>query len=117
MGLWILAVRRGGFPMDEAQVARYFLAVFLVRQFSIVWVIYEFEWYVVQGRLSPFLLQPIDPVWRFLGAHFSEQAARAPLVALMVAAFILLYPAALFISIDQPDQLWLPSWRAIAAAI
>ena len=117
MGLWVLAVRRGDFPLSESQIARYFLAVFLVRQFSIVWVIYEFEYYVVKGQLSPFLLQPIDPAWRFLGAHLSEQAARAPLVATMVALFLFVYPAALWNAVAGHERLWLPTVQGVLAAV
>jgi len=113
MGLWVLAAGRGDFPMDASQIARYFLAVFLVRQFTIVWVIYDFEYDVVRGRLSPFLLQPIDPIWRFIGAHLSEQAARGPFVLAMLAVFVVLYPAA----IREGDQLWLPTVQGVIAAI
>jgi ABC-2 type transport system permease protein len=45
------------------------------------------------------LLQPLQPLWRYLAAHVAEQATRVPFVALMLAAVFVL----------KPDLLWLPS--------
>jgi len=72
MGLWVQAGESGQFPLAPVEFARYFLAVFLARQMTMVWVVYEFEHDVLHGRLSPFLLQPLDPVWRYLANHASE---------------------------------------------
>ncbi|MGB3759572.1 MAG: multidrug ABC transporter permease, partial [Rivularia sp. (in: cyanobacteria)] len=63
MGVWTEAAEGGQFGLSPTQFARYFLAVFLVRQLTVVWVIWEFEKEVVEGKLSPRLLQPLDPVW------------------------------------------------------
>ncbi len=115
MGVWMQAGASGRFPMTEADLARYFVAVFIVRQLSIAWVIYDFEYHVVTGRLSPLLLQPIDPVWRFVVPHLSEQLARLPFVVVLVAFVLWLYPAALQ-SPDGSDQLWWPAWWQVAAA-
>ncbi len=94
MGIWIQAAAGGKFPLDAGQFAQYFVALFLVRQFTIVWVIYEFEVDVLQGRLSPFLLQPIDPVWRHVAAHTAERATRLPFVAIAMVLVLLLIPQA-----------------------
>jgi len=53
----------------------------------------------LQGRLSPYLLQPLHPLWRYLASHLSEQATRLPFVVLIMAIFFLFQPAAF----------WLPS--------
>ncbi|HEY9669095.1 MAG TPA: multidrug ABC transporter permease, partial [Coleofasciculaceae cyanobacterium] len=76
MGVWTKASQSGQFGLAPADFARYFLTVFLVRQFNVVWVVWEFEKEVVQGKLSPRLLQPIDPVWHHVAAHLSERVAR-----------------------------------------
>lgn len=94
MGIWIQAGESGKFPLDAAQFAQYFTALFLVRQFTIVWVIYEFEFDVLQGRLSPFLLQPIDPVWRHVAAHTAERATRFPFVFAALGLVLLFIPQA-----------------------
>jgi len=107
MGIWIKAGAGGQFPLNSVQFARYFLAVFVVRQLTVAWVIWEFEYQVVQGRLSPYLLQPLDPVWRYVAAHLSERLARLPLLAALVVIFFLLYPKAL----------WVPSPQAVLLAV
>jgi ABC-2 type transport system permease protein len=99
LGVWTKASQNGQFGLEPADFARYFLAVFLVRQFNVVWVVWEFEKEVVQGRLSPRLLQPIDPVWHHVAMHLSERIARLPFVVMLVGLFFLLYPQAI----------WLPS--------
>ncbi|MCG6137812.1 MAG: ABC-2 family transporter protein [Nostoc sp. LLA-1] len=99
MGVWIQAAEDGQFGLTPVDFARYFLTVFVVRQISVVWVIWEFEREVVEGKLSSRLLQPIDPVWHHVASHLSERVARIPFAFLLVGLFFLLYPQAF----------WLPS--------
>jgi ABC-2 type transport system permease protein len=93
----MLAVwRQAEFPasgFDAAALGRYFLSAFVVRQFSVVWVVWQFEEDALQGRLSPYLLQPMHPFWRYVAAHQAEQATRLPFVLLIVSGFFLLQPA------------------------
>ncbi len=99
MGVWMQAAEGGRFGLEPMQFARYFLTAFVVRQFNVVWVIWEFEKEVVQGKLSPRLLQPIDPVWHHFTAHVAERFARLPFSLGLVLFFFVLYP----------DAFWLPS--------
>ncbi|MEA5617432.1 ABC-2 family transporter protein [Cronbergia sp. UHCC 0137] len=99
MGVWIQAAQGGQFGFAPMDFARYFFAVFLVRQMTVVWVIYEFEKEVVEGKLSPRLLQPLDPGWHHLANHVGERFARMPFVIMLIILFFVLYPQAL----------WLPS--------
>ncbi|BAB77715.1 ABC transporter permease [Anabaena sp. FACHB-709] len=96
MGAWIKAAQGGTFGLSPVDFARYFLTVFVVRQISIVWVIWEFEKEVVEGKLSPKLLQPLDPVWHHVASHLSERVARIPFAILLIGLFFLLYPQALW---------------------
>jgi len=100
MGIWMEAAQGGRFGLTPVVFARYFLTVFFVRQLSTVWVIWEFEKEVVEGKLSAKLLQPLDPVWHHVAAHLSERVARLPFSLLLVVLFFILYPQAF----------WLPSW-------
>jgi len=96
MGVWMQVSRRPGFQgPTPVEMARYFLAVFIVRQFTVVWVIWEFEFQVVEGKLSPFLLQPMDPVWRWVAGHAAERVTRLPFSIGFVILFFVLYPKAL----------------------
>jgi len=99
MGVWIQASQSGQFALTSVQFARYFLAAFLVRQFTVVWVIWEFEREVVEGKLSFRLLQPLNPIWHHFLSHLAERFARLPFALLLVGLFFLLYPQAV----------WLPS--------
>lgn len=102
MGVWSKASAGGSFVYDDLQFSRYFTAVFIVRQLTVVWVIWEFETLVVEGRLSPYLLQPIDPVWRHVAGHITERLARAPFMLALLALFFLC----------RPEVFWLPSLRS-----
>ena len=97
MGVWTQAAQSGQFGLAPVDFARYFLAVFLIRQFTVVWVIWEFEKEVVEGRLSPKLLQPLDPVWHHVASHLSERLARLPFAIFLIALFFILYPQAFWI--------------------
>ena len=107
MGIWAEAAQNGQFFLDPITFVRYFLVVFLVRQLTVVWVVWEFERQVNEGKLSPFLLQPIDPVWRHFFSHVSERFARLPFIAILVAMFFLLYPKAI----------WSPSPQALGLGL
>lgn len=97
MGIWIQAAQGGKFGLTPVDFARYFMTVFIVRQITVVWVIWEFEKEVVEGKLSPKLLQPLDPVWHHVASHLSERVARVPFALILIALFFLLYPQAFWI--------------------
>jgi len=97
MGIWIQAAQVGQFALNSLEFARYFLAVFLARQFTIVWVIWEFEREVLEGQLSFRLLQPLNPIWHYFASHLGERFARLPFALILVGLFFLLYPQAFWI--------------------
>lgn len=110
MSIWTNAAASssgGHFSMTAIGYARYFLAVFIVRQFSAVWMIYDFEWQVLEGRLSYLLLRPLNAIWHFISAHLGEQIARFPFFVIIVILFFGIYPQAL----------WLPSAQSAVAGI
>ncbi|MFA4945681.1 MAG: ABC-2 family transporter protein [Lentisphaeria bacterium] len=114
MGLWMEAGRLAAAApaaalADPARFARYFLAVFLVRQITLVWVIYDVEDDVVKGRLSPQLLQPLNPFWRYLASHLGERLARLPFLAILTLGVFWLVPTSRF-----P---WEPARLPVAAAM
>jgi ABC-2 type transport system permease protein len=99
MGVWTQAAASGGFSLSAIDFSRYFICVFLIRQLTIVWVAWEFEKEVVEGRLSPRLLQPIDPVWHHVAGHIAERFARMPFTIALMVLFFALYP----------QSFWVPS--------
>ncbi|WP_138499647.1 ABC transporter permease [Nostoc sp. PA-18-2419] len=100
MGVWIQAAQGGRFGLSPVDFARYFITVFIIRQLTVVWVIWDFEREVVEGKLSPKLLQPLDPAWHHIAGHISERFARLSFAFLLVGLFFILYPQAF----------WLPSF-------
>ena len=107
MGVWIQASQSGDFDFTPQEFARYFFCVFIVRQLTTIWVIWEFEREVLEGKLSLRLLQPIDPVWHHVARHLAEKMTRLPLIALFCGLFFLLYP----------DAVWIPSWTNLGLSI
>ncbi|WP_017651995.1 ABC transporter permease [Fortiea contorta] len=97
MGIWMEASQGGNFGLKPVDFARYFLAVFLVRQLTTVWVIWEFETEVIEGKLSPRLLQPLDPIWHHIAFHIADRFARIQFALLLIGLFFALYPQAFWL--------------------
>jgi ABC-2 type transport system permease protein len=97
LGVWTEAAKSGNFALSSQEFAQYFVAIFLIRQLTVVWVIWEFEREIVEGKLAFRLLQPLDPVWHHVWSHIGERFARLPFVFLLISFFFILYPAAFWI--------------------
>ena len=97
--LWSQNDVGNSFGLNDIGLARYFLSAFLVRQFSVVWVVFSFEEDSLSGRLSPYLLQPLHPLLRYVAAHLAEQATRLPFALAIATTFFFL----------NPSSFWLPS--------
>jgi ABC-2 type transport system permease protein len=61
-----------------------------------VWLFYEFDWHIVEGRFSYYLLRPLNPLWHYVCGHLGEQLARFPFFVLIVTVFFVLNPQALW---------------------
>jgi ABC-2 type transport system permease protein len=97
LGVWAKAAESGSFPLSRVEFIRYFIVAFLVRQFTFIWVIWEFEELVSSGRLSQQLLQPLHPIWRIIASHLTERVVRLPLVFGIVCLCFWAYPEALWV--------------------
>tara|TARA_Y100001968_G_scaffold105665_1_gene95584 strand:- start:989 stop:1786 length:798 start_codon:yes stop_codon:yes gene_type:complete len=86
------------FGFNKIDLARYFLSAFIVRQFSVVWVVFSFEEDALLGKLSPYLLQPLHPLWRYVSSHLAEQITRLPFAAIITSIFF----------IFNPNTFWVP---------
>ena len=106
LALWSQAPAGAALGLNGAQLGHYFLSAYLVRQFSVVWVVFAFEEDALLGRLSPYLLQPLHPLWRYVAAHLAEQLTRLPFAAAIAALFFLV----------NPGSFWLPSPGAFLLA-
>jgi ABC-2 type transport system permease protein len=97
MGVWHEASARADLGISPDAVVRYFFCIFMARQLTVVWVIWDFEAMVLHGRLSSQLLLPIDPVFKLIAGHIAERVARGPFVVLLVGLFFLIAPQARFV--------------------
>ena len=117
LSLWSGSGARADLGLDGVALDRYFLSAFLVRQFSVVWVVYAFEEDALLGRLSPYLLQPLHPLWRYVASHLGEQLTRLPFAAGIAAVFFLIQPQAFWVPSFSGFLLaWLATWMAFAIA-
>ena len=111
LSVWTNSDISSSIGFDNVSLSRYFLSAFLVRQFSIVWVVKAFESDALLGRISPFILQPLHPLWRYFATHLSEQFARLPFVAGIVCFFFLVNPDSFWIpQLNQLLGAWLATW-------
>ena len=99
LALWNEVYQKGNHPHIELNLSHYFISAFIVRQFTAVWVMVSFEEDIVEGKLSPYLLQPVYPFWRYFFSHIAEQITRLPFVLLLI---IILY-------LFNNDLFWSPS--------
>lgn len=70
----------------------YYLAVIFVRQLTGAWVVYDLDYQIRQGALSPSLLKPIDPLHQFIAINLADKVFRLPLVLTPVVIAALLVP-------------------------
>ena len=85
--------------LSNIMLSRYFLSAFFVRQFSVVWVVFTFEEDALLGKISPYLIQPLNPFFRYLAQHLAEQMTRFPFAIIIALIFFLF----------NPESIWLPN--------
>jgi len=93
--------------ISDIMLSRYFLSAFFVRQFSVVWVVFTFEEDALLGKVSPYLIQPIHPFFRYFAQHIAEQITRFPF-ALIIAFFFFIF---------NSTSLWFPSFGIILISL
>ena len=85
--------------LSKIMLSRYFISAFFVRQFSVVWVVFTFEEDALLGKLSPYLIQPLHPFFRYFAQHLAEQLTRLPFALLISLIFFIL----------NPESFWIPT--------
>jgi ABC-2 type transport system permease protein len=115
LGVWQGSGAAQAAGLSPQALGRYFMAAFVVRQFTVVWLIHVFEEEALQGKLSPQLLQPLHPLWRHLAAHLAEQATRLPFVVVMMLLVGIWQPAS--VPLPGPGRLLLAALAILAAFV
>tara|TARA_B100001989_G_scaffold81500_1_gene56309 strand:- start:394 stop:1188 length:795 start_codon:yes stop_codon:yes gene_type:complete len=93
--------------IGDINLSRYFLSAFFVRQFSVVWVVFSFEEDSLLGKVSPYLIQPLNPFFRYFAQHLAEQITRFPF-ALIIAFFFFIF---------NQESIWIPNFFVLILSI
>ena len=99
LNIWTNNGLNESISFSKIMLSRYFISAFFVRQFSVVWVVFTFEEDALLGKLSPYLIQPLHPFFRYFAQHIAEQITRFPFALLIAIIFFIL----------NPESLWLPT--------
>jgi ABC-2 type transport system permease protein len=107
--VWSVVAEGGGGSAGgytTAEFAGYFIVLMLVENVSYTWIMYEYDYRIREGLLSPALLRPVHPIHADIAENMSSKAITLPFM-LVIAAVL----AALFHPAASP-HLW-----ALAAAV
>jgi ABC-2 type transport system permease protein len=93
----------GGYT--AAQFAGYFIVLMLVENVSYTWIMYEFDYRIREGLLSPALLRPVHPIHADIAENISSKAVTMPFMIGVAGVLALIF---------HPD-LSPHSWALLAA--
>jgi ABC-2 type transport system permease protein len=107
--VWSTVSEGGGGSVGDyttGQFAAYFIVMMLVNHVTYTWIMWEYEYRVREGMLSPTLLRPVHPIHADIADNISAKAVTLPFMLVIAAGL-----AAFFHPVAAP-----PLW-AIAAAV
>ncbi len=97
-----VSASRGGSVGDYTapEFAAYYIAFMLINQVTYTWIMYEYEYRIREGLLSPALLRPVHPIHADIADNISSKLVSMPVMLVIAAGLALLFkPVATF-------QLW-----------
>ena len=74
LSVWSTVARSQGGAVDgftAASFAAYFIVAMLVDHATFTWIMWEFEWWIREGNLSPLLLRPVHPIHRQIAVNLT----------------------------------------------
>lgn len=97
LALWNAAAAEGPIAgFGQAEFARYFAITLLVRQLTGAWVLWELNYLIRTGELSPWLLRPLNPLWYNLVSTVAAIPMRVLVLVPILAALFLWRPELAF---------------------
>ncbi len=96
--VWGVVAQSSGGEVDgftRADFAAYFIVVMLVNHFTFSWIMWEYEYYIRQGLLSPLLLRPLHPIHRDLADNLAYKLLTMVIVTPVTVILWLLFRPAL----------------------
>lgn len=107
--VWSVVAESGGGSAGgytAAQFAGYFIVLMLVENVSYTWIMYEYDYRIREGLLSPALLRPVHPIHADVADNLSSKAVTMPFMILVAILLGLVFHA------DMSPHAW-----ALAAAV
>lgn len=108
LALWNAASAGGPLAgFSQSDFARYFAVTLVVRQVTGAWIVWELNYQIRTGALSPMLLKPVNPLFYNLASTWTAVPWR--MVVLAPILTVLLW--------WRPDILWVPTGTQVAAFV
>lgn len=76
----------------------YFLAIYLVRQLTSMWVLFTVNADILRGDLSMHLLKPVPPAWHYMANNIGQLAVRGPIVIFVFSVLASAFPTGIEIT-------------------
>ncbi len=97
LALWNAAAAEGPIAgFGQVEFARYFTITLLVRQLTGAWVLWELNYLIRTGELSPWLLRPLSPLWYNLASTISAVPLRVLVLCPIILVLFLWRPEIAF---------------------
>jgi ABC-2 type transport system permease protein len=94
LSVWSTVARSQGGTVDgftAADFAAYYLVALVVSQATFTWIMWEMEYWIRQGTLSPLLVRPVHPIHRHIANNLTfkllTMAVVVPAVAILAIVF------------------------------
>ncbi len=88
-----VSASRGGSVGDftSGQFAAYYIVFMLVNQMTYTWIMWEYEYRIREGLLSPALLRPAHPIHADIADNVSSKLVTLPVMLLIAAGLAFLF--------------------------
>ena len=88
-----VSANRGGSVGDYtvAQFAAYYIVFMLVNQVTYTWIMWEYEYRIREGLLSPALLRPVHPIHSDIADNVSSKLISLPIMMLIAGGLALIF--------------------------
>jgi ABC-2 type transport system permease protein len=94
LSVWSTVAQSQGGVIDgfsAADFAAYYLVALVVSQATFTWIMWEMEWWIRQGTLSPQLVRPVHPIHRHIANNLTfkllTMAVVVPVVIILTLVF------------------------------
>ncbi len=107
LSVWSTVAQSQGGAVDgftAADFAAYYLVALVVSQATFTWIMWEMEYWIRQGSLSPLLVRPVHPIHRHIANNLTFK----------LLTMAILVPVVLVLSIVFRPNFTLSAWTLLA---